>query len=68
MFKCIMALILFFSRIIGFLALITMGVIGLNNYWSEHTTNGFIACIVSIFVIVYSITEIYKDFIEEYKS
>ena len=65
MLKNIMTLILVTCKMCGFLVLITMGVIGLFNYWSEHTTIGFIACTVSIFVIVYTITEINKTFIEE---
>ena len=65
MLKNIMTLILFICKMIGFLVLITMGIIGLINYWSEHTTIGFIACTVSIFVIVYTITEINRMFIEE---
>ena len=65
MMKGIITLILFACKMIGWVALVTMGIIGLINYWSEHTTVGFIACTVSIFVIVYTITEIMRTFIEE---
>lgn len=61
MIKDIISLILHVVKIIGYLTLVTMGIVGLNNYWSDHTTVGFIASVISIFVIVYVVTTLIEE-------
>lgn len=65
MIKDVITFIFILARLIGYGALLIMEIFGLDNYWLDKTTSGYIACIISMFVIVYVITEVCKLFEKE---
>ena len=63
--ETILGIILVIVKYLGILSLITMSTIGLFKFWSDYTTLGFIAFIISIFGLTWSATELMRVLIKD---